>query len=203
MVSAYPLSKTNQQHVWAPLKVTALSGSQPLIRINPSFQKFFPFLQRAGWVKYPPYIQSTRMIPPPRRLFDSHRQPFNNWKKGQKMKNVPSLEWSEIFPFLRVLTIATAVGMSSAKDRASASPQTPLPLSWLFLRCFGNHLTQCDWSSYHLHCTLQIPIDPLTHGEEGPAQPYTWKWFQWITIPPRGGRVGVRQRTQTRSISLA
>lgn len=100
MVSAYPLSKTNQQHVWAPLKVTALSGSQPLIRINPSFQKFFPFLQRAGWVKYPPYIQSTRMIPPPRRLFDSHRQPLNNWrKKVRKWKMCPALNDPKYFNF--------------------------------------------------------------------------------------------------------
>lgn len=67
----------------------------------------------------------------------------------------------------------------------------------LVLWSFASHFTQYDWSSYWLHYTLQISIDPLTHLEEGSTQPYTWKWFQLIPIPlwqGIGGGGGRRQQ---------
>lgn len=103
-----------------------------------------------------PRIQSSRRMPPPRRLLGSHKQPFNQKEKKRVENEICAQPW---------MIQNTAISVDS--DHRLLSEYSPLgtmpfPLSFCYLLpsnssalelvlwSFGSHLAQYDWSSYHL-----------------------------------------------------
>ena len=137
--------------MYGPLKATSLFGRQT---DSPSIRISLPLLcTELGEM---PNIHSSRRIPPPRRLFSPHKQPFNQKEKGIENKKCAQpwmiqntavsvdsehrhccqkeVQWGQCLPSLFLLLLLASY--SSALE--------------LVLWSFGRHLARYDWSSYHL-----------------------------------------------------
>lgn len=158
--------------MYGPLKATSLLGRQTgslCIRISS------PLLcTELGEM---PCIQSSRRIPPPRRPFSSHKQPFNQMEKRGVLENEKCAQ-----PWM-IQNISISVDSDHRRRSivrwgqsllpplsVTSCPQIPLPLNW-----FGSYLAKYDWSSYHLTTlytpNIYRPIDTpwggnLTHGND-------------------------------------
>lgn len=135
--------------MYGPLKATSLFGRQtdsPCIRISS------PLLCTELGEK--PNIHSSRRMPPPRRLFSPHKQPFNQKEKGIEnekcaqpwmIQNTAVSEDSE-----RCVCCQKAVQWGQCPPSFYYSLPSYSSALELVLWSFGSHLAQYDWSSYHL-----------------------------------------------------
>lgn len=164
--------------MYRPLKATSLLGRQTgslCIRISS--------LLLCTELGEMPCIQSSRRIPPPRRLFSSHKQPFN-----QREKRVENEKCARPWMIQNISISVDSDHHLCCQNNVHWGQCTP-PLSFFYfltsnssalelvLWSFGSHLAQYDWSSYHLTPpytpniyrpidTLRRNLHNLTHGND-------------------------------------
>lgn len=163
--------------MYGPLKATSLLGRQtgsPCIRISS------PLL--CAELGEMPCIQSSRRIPPPRRLLGSRKQPFNHEEKRLEneefaqpwmIQNI-SISVDSDHPLCRQNIVCR--GQCLPPLRASP-PTLKLICPWIGFMELWQSLAQYDWSSYHLTPpytpniyrpidTLRRNLHNLTHGND-------------------------------------
>lgn len=176
--------------MYGPLKATSLLGRQTgslCIRISS------PLLcTELGEM---PCIQSSRRIPPPRRLFSSHKQPFN-----QREKRVENEKCAQPW-MIQNISISVDSDHRLCCQNIVWWGQCPPPAPFLLpptlkLLCPWIGFMEL-WQSFSTVWLEFLSPDSTIHSkylsthwhlEEESTQPYTWKWFQLITVPLWQGR---------------